>query len=257
MNSYSLSEGSQVEAARPIEPLVAVVISDVRICEATCALLEAHGVSTQSCPDPASLLFLMRDARLDAIVLDTDLPGMDAPSFFSRLARDPESPRMVLLSDTMTVSDAVDCIRQGAVSVLDKPFVPSSLVDDVRAAVALTGDARHWHALRAEGMHLLEVLSPRERETFDFLVAGFATQAIADALGIALQTAKVHRSRVMQKLGKKSVADLVRLDAQTRGVDLFLHRPKPLSLLGLRGGRREMPAPAPGSGRIAPALAYS
>jgi FixJ family two-component response regulator len=263
MNAYAVNKDVRigaavsVEAEVPVDPCVAVVVSDARICQATCALLEAHGVETEPCPDAASLLFLLRDKSVDAIVLDADLPGMDALAFFTRLSLDSASPGVVLLAEAMSVSAAVACLRQGAVSVLEKPFSPPALVADVRAAVALTCDARHRHALRVEGARQLKVLSPRERETFDLLVAGLATQAIADSLGIALQTAKLHRSRVMQKMGTKSVADLVRLEAQVRGVDLSFDLPRTLRSSATPDAMSKCPSPAAELNRISPALAYA
>jgi FixJ family two-component response regulator len=66
--------------------------------------------------------------------------------------------------------------------------------------------------------HRIATLSPREAEVMRLVIAGLLNKQIADRLGVGEKTVKVHRGRVMEKLGAKSVAELVRLCA-TAGIE--------------------------------------
>jgi FixJ family two-component response regulator len=230
MNAFALRKESESAVTRSATPVVAVVEPEVGTRWALLDLLRAHGFHGISCDDAASLLFLMRDTTLDAIVLEPRLPGMDGLALFQRLSTDPEAPAVVFLAERANVSEAVRCLRLGAVDFVEKSEDSTRVLSAIRRAVMRSNSQRHQRSLAEDAERTLSVLSPRERETFNCLVLGHTTEEVADDLGIALQTAKVHRSRVMQKLGVRSIADLVRIDAARRGLDWSQRSAVPSSL---------------------------
>ncbi|HEX7788813.1 MAG TPA: LuxR C-terminal-related transcriptional regulator, partial [Methylomirabilota bacterium] len=92
-----------------------------------------------------------------------------------------------------------------------KPFNDQELLDSVQRALRRSGEERADRAERAELERRVESLTPREREVLALVVAGMLNKQIADKLGIAEKTIKVHRGRVMEKMQAESVADLVRM----------------------------------------------
>ena len=222
MNAFAMRKEFDPSRFGEGTPLVAVVEPEIGSRWSLMTLLRAHGMEGIACEDAASLLFLMRDVRLDGIVLESRLPGMDGLALFQRLSLDPQAPSVVFLSEGANVSEAVHCLRLGAVDFVEKSEDPARILSAIHRAVRRSRQDRHQRSMMSEAQRTLSALSPREKETFECLVRGSTTEAVALELGIALQTAKVHRSRVMQKLGVRSVADLVRLDAARHGKDWSL-----------------------------------
>lgn len=220
MNAYSIRTSGPGGGIPTAAPKVLLLEPNRTNRSRLASLLQSQGMIGVPCDDATRALFLLRETQFDALVLETGLPGMDGVSFFSQLSKDPFTPAVVFWSASGTVSEAVHCLRLGASDFVSKTEDSSRLLQAIQSAVLQSSRVRYTRDLMIDAERVLSVLSPRERETFDRLVLGDSTAEIADALGVALQTAKVHRSRVMQKLGVSSVTDLVRLDAKTRGKDL-------------------------------------
>jgi FixJ family two-component response regulator len=102
-------------------------------------------------------------------------------------------------------------MKAGAVDFLPKPFRSSELLQCVERALARSADQRQRAIEKAAARRLLDLLTPREFEVMQFVVTGKLNKQIASELGTAEKTIKVHRGRVMKKLGIVSVADLMRL----------------------------------------------
>jgi FixJ family two-component response regulator len=102
-------------------------------------------------------------------------------------------------------------MKAGAVDFLPKPFRSTELLQCVERALARSVDQRQRDIEKAAARRLLDLLTPREFEVMQFVVTGMLNKQIANELGTAEKTIKVHRGRVMKKLGIVSVADLVRL----------------------------------------------
>lgn len=151
------------------------------------------------------------------VVSDVRMPGLDGIELQQTLAREGRHLPIVFISGEGDVATSVQAMKAGAVSFLPKPFKR----DDLRAAVAeALRRSREDIAGRAAAEGLAKrhrSLTPREREVFDLVAAGLLNKVIADRLGAAETTIKIHRGRVMEKMGARSVADLVRM-AERLGV---------------------------------------
>ena len=108
-------------------------------------------------------------------------------------------------------------MKAGAVDFLTKPVDDEALLAAVSRALERSTEIRRRRAERASAREKLDRLTPREFEVMRSIIAGLMNKQIAAELGAAEKTVKVHRGRVMEKMGVASVAELVRL-AQTGGV---------------------------------------
>jgi FixJ family two-component response regulator len=164
----------------------------------------------------SALDFLASPSRIKpgCLVLDLHLPGLSGIDLQTELAALGDAPPIVFITGLGDIPTSVRAMKQGAVDFLTKPFEAQALLDAVAQALA-RGAQMHSLRAREEALStLMGKLTPREREVFDGVVRGLLNKQIALELGTAEKTVKVHRGRVMKKLGASSVADLVRLAAE-------------------------------------------
>ena len=177
-------------------------------------LLRAEGLAFESFGSAAEFLQRLTGEDVGCVVLDVAMPGVDGLEVQKRLAGHPACLSIVFLTGHGDIPMSVKAMRDGAWDFLTKPVKRDDLIAAVRAALersrALDVARRALAGLRSR----LARLTPRERKVFEHVIAGRLNKIIADRLGIAEQTIKVHRARVMEKLGVDSVADLVRAAEQ-------------------------------------------
>jgi FixJ family two-component response regulator len=158
----------------------------------------------------AFLAFTPAD-RPACLVLDVRLPGPSGLDLQSALSGAGRDVPIVFITGHGTVPTSVRAMKGGAVDFLQKPFNDQELLDCIQRALRRSGEERADRAERAELERRVGSLTPREREVLVLVVAGMLNKQIADKLGIAEKTIKVHRGRVMEKMQAGSVADLVRM----------------------------------------------
>ncbi len=112
---------------------------------------------------------------------------------------------------------SVEAMKKGAVDFLTKPFEDEDLLQAIENAIGKDREARAAYHEAQDIRQRIELLTPREKEILSFVVTGMLNKQIALKLDIAEKTVKVHRGRVMEKLGVDSVAELVRL-AEKAGI---------------------------------------
>ena len=149
------------------------------------------------------------------LVLDVQMPGLDGLELQQALAD--RAVQIVFLTGHGDVPMCAEAMKAGAVDFLTKPVDDEELLDAVARALARSVEVRKSGAERASARARLDTLTPREFEVLRRVIAGLLNKQIADDLGSAEKTIKIHRGRVMEKMGVSSVAELVRV-AQVAGV---------------------------------------
>ena len=152
-----------------------------------------------------------RADRPGCLILDMRMPGLNGLDLQTRLGEVQETLPIVFITGHGNVPASVRAMKSGAVDFLQKPFGDDKLLAAVRGALALSRERRANWAIRVEIERRVGTLTPRERQVFETVVKGLLNKQIADELGAAEKTIKIHRGRVMQKMQANSVADLVHM----------------------------------------------
>jgi len=139
------------------------------------------------------------------------MPEMTGPELQEELCKSDYCMPIIFLSAHGDVPTATRTMKRGAVDFLTKPVDGADLQSAVRAALALDAESRAQLAVRGSTNEHLAKLTPREHEVMKYVISGRLNKQIGGELGIAEDTVKLHRGRVMHKLGIESVAELVRL----------------------------------------------
>jgi FixJ family two-component response regulator len=192
-------------------PTVFVLDDDLSVREALRSLIRSVGLRCETFATAAEFLRHPRPDEPACLVLDVHLPGGSGLDLPTELTQHGVELPIIFITGHGTIPMSVRAMKAGALEFLTKPFSEPELLDAIRQALVRDGEAR---MLRAEQHALQErfaKLTARERDVFSLVVAGRMNKEIAAELGTAEQTIKQHRGRVMQKLGTRSVADLVHL----------------------------------------------
>jgi FixJ family two-component response regulator len=154
--------------------------------------------------------------RPGCLVLDLRMPGQSGLDLQAVLNERERSLPIVFLSGNADVASSVRAMKAGAIDFLTKPVESAVLLKAIETALASEAAQRKVRdeALRVGA--LLSSLSTRERAVLDLIIAGSLNKQIADTLGIAERTVKLHRANLMSKLNVRSPAQLGQLAEQLR-----------------------------------------
>jgi FixJ family two-component response regulator len=162
---------------------------------------------------PTAQAFLDREPidRPACLVLDVRLPGLSGLDLQTALGSRQDILPIIFITGRGSIPMSVRAMKDGALDFLRKPVESQELLDAIRRALARSRDALGRRAERDALAARLAMLTAREREVLELVVAGMLNKQIAVELGAAEKTIKVHRGRVMKKMEAESVADLVRM----------------------------------------------
>jgi len=146
-------------------------------------------------------------------VLDVRMPGMSGLELQRELAERAIDLPVIVLTGHGNVQVAVHAMKAGAIDFVEKPFDNELLLDRIQKAVAESVRADGERVKRNEIAKRMRLLSPRERQVLDLVVAGETNKGVARHLDISERTVEIHRANVMRKMRARSLADLVLLAA--------------------------------------------
>jgi FixJ family two-component response regulator len=190
---------------------VFVVDDDPGVVKALCRLLTHAGYQARPYNTPQRFLAEHDPLAPGCIVLDLSMPELGGMELLERLRRQGVDRPVVFLTGAGDIHASVRAMKAGAVDFLTKPIDVDELLAAVQCAVDEDAASRRARQDRYSLDLKFSKLTAREREVMTYVVAGWLNKQIAMELGTVEQTVKVHRGRVMAKLGVRSVADLVRV----------------------------------------------
>lgn len=192
-------------------PTVYLVDDDTSVLRGLSRLLVAAGMKVAAFDSPREFLRGFDPDAAGCLVLDVAMPELSGPGLQQALAARRSELPIVFLTGQGDIPTSVQAMKRGAADFLTKPVEEETLLAAVRDALEKDRALREMREELAGIERRLASLTPREREVFERVVEGRLNKQIATELGTVEKTIKVHRASVMQKMGVRTLADLVRL----------------------------------------------
>ena len=172
-------------------------------------LVESQGFAVTAYASAEDFLAACHDDMTGCLVLDVRMPGMSGLELYEQLNRRHCTLPVVFITGHGDVPMAVAALKKGAVDFIEKPFGDKDMLRLVEQCLERDRASRDARRQAADVARRLESITGREREVMDLIVAGKLNKQIADVLNISIKTVEVHRARIMEKMGVRSVAGLV------------------------------------------------
>lgn len=199
------------EAKIKVDPIVYVVDDDSQTCRAVAELVHTFGHQVRLFESPSEFLDSIDESRPGCVVLDIRLPGLDGMEVHQRLLRRGIALPVIVLTGYADTSTTVRSLRNGAVTVLDKPFRDDELWSFVQEALQRSEKefCRQHHLASLE--RRLRRLAPQDRAVLQLMLHGMKNRSIAKRLDVSLRTVENRRRRIFEVMRADSVAQLTRM----------------------------------------------
>jgi len=194
-----------------VKATVFIVDDDASVRKSMARLLRSEGIETESFESAPAYLEREDYDGVGCVLLDINMPEMSGVELQARLADRGRALPIVFLTGHGDVAISVMAMKRGALDFLVKPADEADLIRAVRRALAHHERLRDTAMARDSILGQVASLTPREQEVMRQLITGALNKVIADRLQIAIKTVKVHRARVMEKMGVRSAAELLHL----------------------------------------------
>jgi FixJ family two-component response regulator len=188
-----------------------LVDDDPAVLKAITRLLNAAGYKTKSFSSPREFLSAHDTSIPGCAIIDLVMSELDGLHLQQALIERGSERPIIFLTGKGDVSTSVRAMKAGAVDFLMKPVKREALFSAVLRAAKVDALSRQKRDESKSIGDRLATLTHREREVLEYVIAGRLNKQIAASIGTVEKTVKVHRGRMMAKLGVRSVADLVRL----------------------------------------------
>lgn len=193
------------------EPTVFVVDDDAAVRGAIGRLLKSAGLSAKTYASARDFLENYDRNAAGCLVLDVRMPGMSGMELQEALRGEKISLPVIIITGHADVPMAVRALKMGAVNFIEKPFSDQLLLDSIRQAIQADAAARESETRRSELNARMALLTARERQVLEMVVAGKTNKRIALELNLSKKTVEFHRGNIMRKMEVETVAELIRL----------------------------------------------
>ena len=193
------------------KPIVYIVDDDDGMRRALTVLMTTVGYQPVAFARPSEFLAKYDPNQAGCLVLDVRMPEMSGLEVQQQLNRSGSMLPVILVTGHGDIPMAVQAMKDGALDFLQKPFRDQDLLDRINVAIKQDAQNRESVDRLADLRQRAESLTPREREVMGHVVDGKANKVIAIDLGLSERTVEIHRANVMEKMGARSVAHLVKM----------------------------------------------
>ena len=193
------------------DPFVFVVEDDPSVRHALRLLLKSAGIASAAYGSAEEFLAGYVPHHPSCIVVDVRMPGMSGLELHKVLIDTGIDTPVIIMTGHGDIAMAVEALKAGAADFIEKPCDDDVLLAAIREAIAKDEQKAGQIAEMSELRRRLGLLTEREREVMDLLVAGHPNKVVASRLGISDRTVEVHRARIMQKMAARSASELIRM----------------------------------------------
>jgi len=193
------------------EQRVYIVDDDEAVRDSLAALLESRAYGVRSFGSAPEFLAAAPSLPVGCLIVDVRMPEMDGLELQQRLTERALDFPMIVITGHGDVPLAVRAMKAGAVDFIEKPFASDIILESLAAASSRLTAPTEQDPTQAAAASKLSLLSARERDVLDGLLAGLPNKSIGYDLQISPRTVEIHRARVMDKMGARSLSELIRL----------------------------------------------
>jgi len=190
---------------------VFIIDDDDSIRKSITLLLHAKGYTTESYKDSSDFLENLDYTKTGCLILDVHLVGESGFDLQKKLLEISSHLPIIFISGKGDIPMTVKALKNGALNFLTKPFDVNALLAAIEEAIALSLKIKSENEDHKKTKSLFETLTEREMDVFRLVITGMLNKQIASELNISIYTVKLHRGKITEKLGVKSVAELVKL----------------------------------------------
>ena len=198
------------------DDIVYVVDDDPPVRAALEMLIRSQQLAVESFPNAAAFLDSFKPGQPGCLVLDIRMPGMSGLDLQTELERRGSDLPIIFLTGHGDIQMAVQALKAGAQDFLEKPFRDQTLLDCIHRALEEGRESRDKRERAEDVQRRVASLTPRENEVLQRIIEGQPNKVVASELSLSERTIEIHRSRVMSKMGARSLAQLVRLMMQAQ-----------------------------------------
>ena len=191
------------------KPIIHVVDDDDSVRRALSRLLNVAGYEVRAYASAGDFALAARENRRGCVLLDVQMPGPSGLELQEVLSREEQPLPIIFLTGHGDIPKSVRAMKAGAFDFLTKPIEAEHLLGVIRSALARDQEVQTSQEEVRDLRGRFETLTAREREVFQFVVAGKLNKQTAAELSVSERTVKAHRAQVMAKMGANSLADLV------------------------------------------------
>jgi FixJ family two-component response regulator len=193
------------------EPTVFIVDDDAQMRESLRNLIRSVGLRVELFASAQEFLLSQRPDTPSCLVLDVRMPGLSGLDLQRQTSEAGLEIPIIFITGHGDIPMTVRAMKAGAVEFLTKPFRDQDLLDAIQQALERSRKTREQEAATKELRRRFALLTPREREVMEKVVAGLLNKEIGAELGTSETTIKIHRHQVMEKMGASSLPELVRM----------------------------------------------
>ena len=195
----------------PRDRCVYIVDDDEAVRDSLSALLESKGYAVTSFGSAPEFLETAGSLPDGCLIVDIRMPEVDGLELQQRLIQRSLGFPLIVITGHGDVPLAVRAMKAGAIDFIEKPFASQAILESLSSAFARLATPAGQDSAAGAAASKLNLLSPRELEVLEGLLAGLPNKSIAYDLGISPRTVEIHRARVMDKMGARSLSELIRL----------------------------------------------
>ena len=193
-----------------VKQTVIVVDDDAPVRDSMRALLESAGYDVKDYASARAFLDEAVPVR-SCLIADIRMPEMDGLELLEEISKRAINLPVVIITGHGDVPLAVRAMKAGAVDFVEKPFDDATILESVKRALTVGHEERNRRAEAKAAQEIIALLTPRERNVLEQLVAGRSNKVAAYELGISPRTIEIHRASIMEKLQARSLSQVVRI----------------------------------------------
>ncbi len=193
------------------DSIVFVVDDDPAVRDSLQWLLSSVDMKVETFASAQEFMMAYDPLQLGCVLVDVRMPGMSGLELQEELTARGTNLPVIVITGHSDVQMAVRAMKAGAFDFIEKPFNDQSLLDLVQKAIDENKATAQMRSEQEEIRQRFDLLSPRERQVLEQIVAGEPNKRIAFNLGLSEKTVEAHRAKVMEKTRAGSLAELIKM----------------------------------------------